>query len=589
MLLGWEESPAAGEAELQTVEQALLALPAEAQEVLSYLGVHRSGVHEAVLASYFHSLSALPPLNGGPCERWRDAVGIARERRLLLPHPASGDAVAIQPAVHQVLLGRLRRVPGRIDLVATAFCATYRALAVSGRLWPPSVDEPDFESRVAFLSVELENVETTLFFMLWNRHPFMGYSRGISDYLRLTGQDERGVLMMQRVLAALDRRPGENHAHNAEVERAVVARAFGEHLTARNRFTEAQLHLDAALAVLSQPRYTGNEVCQKELAFVYERLGNLAYHRGDWRSAMTCLEKQLALPAMEAPSRRALIFMNLGRCASFLGRHEEAARRFQSASEQYRITGDRRGEVNAYADWAHNAHRAGRRQEARAAYRRVLAFSREFGDKKQESVVHEKLAELCREEQHYDAAVRHYLRVMRLAQEISDYAGVANAYGRMGIILAENGAVDVARKCCRRAVRYAKRSRGLHELANQYENAGTAAWHAGRPKVAERFYRKALAIFQDKPHPLFAAGLFANLGHLLIRRRRYTEARAALLAGLRQVAKIDQERLRERLLCELDRLGRRSRDATLIAAIVDVIGESPSKVRELIRKSRQLP
>ncbi len=222
-------------------------------------------------------------------------------------------------------------------------------------------------------------------------------------------------------------------------------------------------------------------------------LGRQHYFRRDFDQALFWLERARAVFAhRDMLVQLAYVHTDLGMVYRALGQHAVALRHCQRAFEYLAQGGEPAELGNAYLN----------------------------------------LGSVYASLQQYEPALHQYRNGLRLASRLDDRHLMANTYNNLGLVLEARGQRDTARAVYIRALelyQFLKHGEGESTVLN---NLGSVLFLEDNAAAAETWYRQALARCAQRGAWLDMAATHHNLGLVLQRQQRWTDAAREFEAGL---------------------------------------------------------
>jgi DNA-binding SARP family transcriptional activator/predicted ATPase/uncharacterized protein HemY len=255
-----------------------------------------------------------------------------------------------------------------------------------------------------------------------NRPELVGrYAPGLYDHHAMRGWHHEGrdafgraVAMARETIALPDAGP----------EQALLLAGLLSRLAEFERELGA---LDRAQALLEESRAIGHRVEEPgELALTYEKLGFVAYRRGNYARATELLDSSLQI-ARDAGHRHhtAHVLMVLGAVARDLGEQERARECFRESADVYRALEYQWGIAHALRLLAAATHVLGDRPQARAYRRESLALCRKLNDHIGEALLCRDLGQAARDDEQNDRAEELYREGLALLEKEDDARALA--------------------------------------------------------------------------------------------------------------------------------------------------------------------
>jgi tetratricopeptide (TPR) repeat protein len=268
-----------------------------------------------------------------------------------------------------------------------------------------------------------------------------------------------------------------------------------------------------------------------------QRLGNLAYRRGDLAEADRLYDEALAiLEPTRSPDAIAAVHHQRGLLAGRRGQLADAERWFQGVIEMAVEHPDDVDPSASMSELGSLALDRGDLARAERCFADALALLERRGEElRSATIVHQlgitamlrgdvavasehharaheirlrhddqdglassefQLGSMAYERGDYLAAERHYTASLELEERLGRVAGVAGSLGSLGMVARECGEFDDAEHHFQRALEIFEQLRDQHGIANSHHELGLLARERGQLDVAEEHCRHARGIFE---------------------------------------------------------------------------------------------
>ncbi|NDU75851.1 tetratricopeptide repeat protein, partial [Actinomadura sp. DSM 109109] len=243
------------------------------------------------------------------------------------------------------------------------------------------------------------------------------------------------------------------------------------------------------------------------MARSYHQLGITAQLRGDLSQAEHWYRKSLGIEEQlrDRPGM-ARCYHQLGIITQLrgdLGQAERWTRQSLAISEQL---DDRPGTAAGYHQLGRIAQKHGDLGRAEDWYRKSLTISEELRDRPNMASTYHQLGITAQDQGDLDQAEHWYHQSLGIREKLRDRAGIARGYHQLGIIFQLREDLDQAESRYRQALTIWEELHSRPGLAPTYGQIGLLAEQRGDLREALRWTIRAIALFDEYPHPATGPG-----------------------------------------------------------------------------------
>jgi tetratricopeptide (TPR) repeat protein len=178
-------------------------------------------------------------------------------------------------------------------------------------------------------------------------------------------------------------------------------------------------------------------------------------------------------------------------------------------------------------------------------------------------------------------AIHLALKIFDAAQKA---AGSASIYHQLGRVAQEQRQWAQAEQYYQQALQIYIEYNDRHKQATTYHNLGAVAQEQRQWAQAEQYYQQALQIYIEYNDRYEQADTYHNLGMIAQQQRQWQQAREYFLLALETFVTYEDNYSSGVVLRSLARLWQSSNDASLPAAIANVLGASVEETEKLLRE-----
>ena len=329
------------EGALPAAELALRGIQEPIRSILTCLAPFGKAASFRCLAEYAQNLRRQPALRNLWLHLWDDALQQAIGRRLLRPHPADPEYLAVADEFTAAVRRRLEFVPPVArQAIEAAMYATYGEIAGAIGRGFLAADASQQQAARAAASLEYENLRTTLEYGLANGWNVSQIYPPLDAYLLQSGHFQRGVELGERMLAA------RGHMAGNETEGFCLLSNIAEHQRRLGQYDRAESNCRKALAICAGGAIAAGQQLDVHVGRVHENLGLIACDQRQWKRATECLHKALEISVqLGNRSKEATIHHHLARIAASEADWSRARGHSRKAMELFATQGNRLGEA----------------------------------------------------------------------------------------------------------------------------------------------------------------------------------------------------------------------------------------------------
>lgn len=516
-----------------------------AQALLSCLAPFTSVINQNWLPQYSEQLRAQPALAGLPLDEWDAVLAEAQRWGLLKPHAAKGY-LEIQPVLPFFLRSRLND-PAQAELRAaidTAFRAYYNEIGGELDQLAASKRPQQRQLGLALIELEYENLSAALRLVLAAQSSIFNISSPLSLYLDNIRDHARGLALGEQVLAGLEHYPAAMLIGKLGLEFAGVVDNVAKRQLALKRYTEAERSYQKALGILLNNTVIDKQLQKRGSAGIYHQLSLIAHEQRQWT-----LAEQYCQQALH-------IFI------------------------EYR---DEYNQAKTYFQLGHTAQKQYQWIQAEEYYQLALGVFKEFGDVPSQALIYHNLGTIMHGTEQRTHAEEYYKQSLELKNNIGDQYGQAGTYHQLGRIAIDHRELTQAEYYFQQALTILIEFNDIYEQARNYHELGVVAQEQHQLAQAEQYYHQALRIYVEFGDRYSQASTYHQLGWVAQEQRQWAQAREYFLNDLAITASYDDPHGLGITLRSLARLWQASGDATLPAAVAEIIGGTAAEVEEQFR------
>ena len=500
------------------------------------------------LLEIHESVKALGPLDLSGALNQAVKVGLA------IPDTQSQNHIRLQPLLPFFLRTRLVDQPELAAAVARAHHDLYQQLGRSLYALLTSLEPNECAAGRTLTHAEYANLTTALDYALTHNNRVTSLIEPIEEFLDQVHQQHARRQLLERVIQAIsqpgptDRRAelaymhnragitafeqrhlDDAHAHH-QAELALLQLLDDRHRSSntyhqlgvvaqeQRRFEEAEAHFKKALEI----KLEFND--RHGASNTYGQLGILAHLQRRFEQAEAHYNKALEIE-LEFNDRRsaAITYHQLGVVAQMQRRFEEAETHYNKALEIELEFNNRHGAASTYHQLGMVAEDQRRFAEAEAHYKKALEIKLELNDRHGASSTYHQLGMIAQDQQRFEEAEAHYKKALEIELEFNDRHGASSTYHQLGVVAQDQQRFEEAEAHYYKALEIMLEL-NRHGAASTYHQLGVVAQLHRRFEDAEAHYKKALEIELELNDPHGAANSQSELGILLTRPGRVSDA-----------------------------------------------------------------
>ncbi|MCX8173870.1 MAG: tetratricopeptide repeat protein [Thermoplasmata archaeon] len=309
-----------------------------------------------------------------------------------------------------------------------------------------------------------------------------GLLRKKAEILIKKGEYSEGMGCAREALQILQSRkePGESG------DLAKVYSVIGVLYERKGQYTDAMRWEGKALQILEKL-----EGMESTISFVYNRMGVVCWHIGDYKTSEFYYLKGLEIARkkndMVAMSR---CYNNLGVLYRNRGDPAKALEFYLKSLEIDEKIGDRWGIAGTCNNIGIVYHEMGNIPESLNYYNRALEIEKEVGDVWGIALLHNNLGIGYFEMGDLETALEHYEVALKIYERVGDTKGIAIVYNNMGDLHSARGETEAARECYDKSCEMCRRIGALDYLFNPIHglveiSLSPAALHFCEQKLSE--------------------------------------------------------------------------------------------------------
>jgi tetratricopeptide (TPR) repeat protein len=555
---------------LRCIDYSFSNISPEAQSLLSCLAPFTSVIYIGALEKYTEQLRAQPALAHLPFDRWQTVLQEAADWGLLAPHPQAPAFLQLQPIFPYFLRTRLSSPltptlspPGRGSVsppspsgrgdggegeirssIQTAFRLHYDELGRALAQLLESKEAQEKQLGQALVSLEYENLMTTLNLALGAQVSILNPVFALSNYLDTTHDEKRGLELGQAVLARLQDYPAEKLAGQLGLEFAGVIDNIAKRQFSLKQYPAAEASYKKALELVNQ--LENEELRGKGSASVYHQLGYVAQEQRQWAQAEQYYQRALQ------------IYID-----------------FNDRSAQARTYHQLGCVAQAQRQWA----------QAEAYYQQALQIKIDFNDRYAQASTYHQLGMVAQEQRQWAQAEAYYQQTLQIYIDFNDRYAQASTYHQLGRVAQEQRQWAQAEQYYQQALQIKIDFKDRYSQATTLHALGAVVQEQGQFVQAENYYQQALQIYIEFKDIFWQAGAYHQLGMVAQEQRQWAQAREYYLKALETFVAYEDSYSADIAMSSLARLWRESNDATLPAAVAAVLGMGVEEVEEMFRKA----
>ncbi|PDV97939.1 tetratricopeptide repeat protein [Candidatus Chloroploca asiatica] len=221
--------------------------------------------------------------------------------------------------------------------------------------------------------------------------------------------------------------------------------------------------------------------------------------------------------------------------------------------------------------------------QAERSYQQALALKIEFNDRYSQASTYGQMGIVAQEQRQWAQAERSYQQALALFVEFNDRYSQASTYHNLGRVAQEQRQWAQAEGYYQQALAIYVEFNDRYEQAGTYHQLGRVAEEQRQWAQAEGFYQQALALKIEFNDRYEQASTYGQLGLLAEAQGQLAQAQQHLLQALAIFAEYSDQHSLGITLQNLARLRAASGDATLAAAVAQVLGVSVAEAEQQLQ------
>ncbi len=221
-------------------------------------------------------------------------------------------------------------------------------------------------------------------------------------------------------------------------------------------------------------------------------------------------------------------------------------------------------------------------QKALALHLQITIFD-ETTSKKLSTGIYHNLGRVAREQRQWEQAEQYYQQALQIYIEYNDRYPQSSTYKGLGLMAQEQRQWEQAEQYYQQALQIYIEYNDRYAQASTYHQLGVMAGMQRHWQQAEQYFQEALQIYIEYNDRYAQASTYHNLGNVAEEQRQWQQARDYFLIALEIDLAYNDTYNRDIDLRSLARLWRASNDASLPAAVVNVLGASVKEAEALLR------
>jgi tetratricopeptide (TPR) repeat protein len=223
-------------------------------------------------------------------------------------------------------------------------------------------------------------------------------------------------------------------------------------------------------------------------------------------------------------------------------------------------------------------------QQAEQYYQQALQIYIEYNDRYAQASTYRQLGIVAQKQGQWQQAEQYYQQALQIYIEYNDRYAQASTYHQLGIVAQKQGQWQQAEQYYQQALQIEIEYNDRYAQASTYHQLGTVAQEQRQWQQAEQYYQQALQIeieYNDRYHQ---AGTFHNLGAVAGEQRQWKEARGYFLKAQEIFVEYKDTYSGAVVLQSLAQLWKASNDASLPAAVANILEASVEETEALLRE-----
>ena len=528
---------------LRCIDYSHSNLSPEAQGLLLCLAPFTGVLNLNVLEQYTVRLREQPVLASLPFDRWGEVLQEAAAWGLVGAHKVPGF-LRLQPIFPYFLRSRLHATGGEDrTAIENAFRLHYDGLggAIAGLL--TSKDAKEKQAGQLLARLEYENLVTALNLALDAHEPILNPYMALSFYLDAAQDQHRGLELGEAVLVKFERYPLEKRSGLVGATFAGIIDDIAKRQLLQKQYRAAEKSYKKALGLVEELQDFAPENRAKLRAGVYHQLGSVAQAQRQWPQAEQYYQQALQL-FIEFNDRysQAKTYHQLGNVAEEQRQWPQAEQYYQQALQIYIEFNDRYEQAGTYHNLGMVAQEQRQWPQAEQYYQQALQIKIEFNDRYAQAKTYHQLGSVAEEQRQWPQAEQYYQQALQICIEFNDRYAQASTYHQLGIVAQEQ-----------------------------------RQW-----PQAEQYYQQALQIKIEFNDRYAQASTYHQLGRVAEEQRQWPQAREYFMQDLTISREYNDTHGARITMRSLARLWRASEDATLPAAVGQVLGVSSAEAEKLL-------
>jgi tetratricopeptide (TPR) repeat protein len=272
-------------------------------------------------------------------------------------------------------------------------------------------------------------------------------------------------------------------------------------------------------------------------------------------------------------------------------RYDEAERFYRKALEtlqqnkSFDADEKRRKSASIYHQLGRVAEDQRQWKQAEQHYREALTIKIEFDDRYSQASTYHQLGIVAQGQRQWKQAEQHYRNALAIKIEFDERYAQALTYHQLGSVAEVRQQWKQAEQYFREALAIFDEFDERYSQASTYHQLGIVAQEQRQWKQAEQHYRQALHIFIEFKDRYEQAGTYHQLGTVAEVQRQWEEARGSFLNALALYVEYNDQHNLAIVIGGLARVWDASGDATLPAAVAEVLGITAEEAEERLRKA----
>lgn len=253
-------------------------------------------------------------------------------------------------------------------------------------------------------------------------------------------------------------------------------------------------------------------------------IGLSSYSKGEYRDAMTNLNKALELAKQERDKAgEALATMTIGSVHYLQNRHAQALDFYQRAYILFEQLNDKRGMANALNNIGNVYINQANYPLALEYQQRALAIYEKLNFTLGIASANNNIGNILMSQGHYARALEYHLRTLELRERINDKLGMGASLNNIGVIQSELGNTKKSIEYHEQALSVRRRIGDKYGVATSLLNLGTNYANVDSAK-AKAYLIECLKLGEQLGDKMDLAGAYEGLGNLADNQRNFKSA-----------------------------------------------------------------